>query len=56
MLFFQVYAVVTIVPMIIKNSLAAKKYGEDILAFSTYCDKNYDYTTPPGDVLTFHSS
>ena len=37
MMFFQVFAVATIFPMMLKNSFSARDYGEDIFAFSTYC-------------------
>ena len=37
MIFFQVFAVVTIVPIMLKNAIAAKNFGEDVMGFGTYC-------------------
>ena len=37
MMFFQVFAVASIFPVMLKNLSSANDYGEDILEFSPYC-------------------
>lgn len=37
MLFFQVFAVFTVVPMMLYNSIEQTNYGENVMGFTDYC-------------------